>query len=126
MTDRRFPICRATRGAKKMLSPLAVALFLSVLPSSAPRLQAQDAAKPKRKVVVMHQPDYPYVLTNGHFEGEVRLEATVQANGSVSKVETKGGNPMLAKYAMEAVLKWKYAPAPAQTVEEVSFKFNSH
>ena len=73
----------------------------------------------------MHQPDYPYVLTNGHFEGEVRLEATVQPNGNVSKVESKGGNPMLAKYAMEAVQKWKYAPGPAQTVEEVSFKFNS-
>ena len=74
----------------------------------------------------MSQPEYPAVLKSGHFEGKVRLEATVLPNGSVTKVETKGGNPMLAQYAVEAVMKWKFAPGPAQTVEEVSFNFNNH
>ena len=36
------------------------------------------------------------VLRNAHFEGQVKLEATVLPNGTVSKVEVKGGNPMLA------------------------------
>jgi TonB family protein len=72
----------------------------------------------------MVQPDYPYILRNGHFEGQVRLQATVLPNGSVSKVEPKGGNPMLSQYAAAAVMKWKYAPGPAQTLEEAVFVFN--
>jgi TonB family protein len=85
---------------------------------------AEPAAKPKRKVLVSVQPQYPAVLREGRFEGQVRLAATVLANGSVSKVETLGGNPMLSQFAEAAVKNWKYAPGPAQTVEEVVFNFN--
>lgn len=92
---------------------------------STPRLLAQDTAKSHRKVLVMTEPDYPYVLRNGHFEGQVRLAVTVLPNGSVSKVECKGGNPMLAQYASQAVMHWKYAPSPAQTLEEAVFTFNA-
>jgi TonB family protein len=87
---------------------------------------AQSGGKVKRRVVSSVQPDYPYVLRNAHFEGQVKLEATVQPNGNVSKVDIKGGNPMLSQYAQLAVLRWKYAPGPAQTVEEVVFTFNSN
>ena len=106
----------------------SLVLFLAVilLSGATLRLHGQTAAKIKRKVLVSYQPVYPYVLQNGHFEGQVRLEATVLPNGTVTKVETKGGNPMLAQYAVEAVMKWKYAPTPAQTVEDVSFYFNSN
>lgn len=106
----------------------SLVLFLSVIffTGTAPRLHGQTAAKIKRKVLVSYQPVYPYVLQNGHFEGQVRLEATVLPNGTVTKVDTRGGNPMLAQYAVEAVMKWKYAPGPAQTVEEVAFYFNSN
>ena len=74
----------------------------------------------------MFDPEYPTVLKNGHFEGQVRLEATVGPNGTVSKVEVKGGNPILAQYASQAVMRWKYVTAPAQTVEDVVFNFNSN
>ncbi len=119
------------RGRRGRRASAAFALLLALLcplPGSAPHLfaQNQNPDKPHRKVLVSSQPVYPYVLRNGHFEGQVRLAATVLANGTVSKVETKGGNPMLAQYAMEAVLKWKYAPGPAPTVEEVAFHFNAH
>jgi TonB family protein len=87
---------------------------------------AQNANKPKRKIVTSVQPDYPYVLRNAHFEGQVKLEATVQPNGNVTKVDIKGGNPMLSQYAQMAVMRWKYAPGPNQTLEEVVFTFNSN
>lgn len=74
----------------------------------------------------MIQPEYPDVLKNGHFEGQVRLLATVNPNGSVSKVEIKGGNPMLSQYASQAVMRWKYVPGSAQTQEDVVFNFNSN
>jgi len=101
---------------------LLITALLFCLPGS--RLHAQSAAKPHRKVLVMIDPDYPTVLKNGHFVGQVRLEATILPNGNVSKVEIKGGNPMLSQYASQAVMKWKYAPGPAQSIEEVVFNFN--
>jgi len=109
----------------KLRLTLAVVTFLLCLTGGfAPRLQAQTAAKVHRKVVQMFEPEYPTILKNGHFEGQVRLEATVLPNGSVSKVDVKGGNPMLSQYASLAVMKWKYAPGPDKTVEEVVFVFN--
>ena len=104
----------------------ALAVLLGLMAVSTPRLLAQDTAKTRRKVIVMAEPDYPYVLRNAHFEGQVRLAVTVLPNGNVSKVECKGGNPMLAQYASMAVMHWKYAPGPAQTVEEAVFTFNSN
>jgi TonB family protein len=99
------------------------ALLLLGLSALAPRLFGQTEAKPHRKVLVVVQPEYPLVVRNGHFEGVVRLDATVLANGTVSKVEVRGGNPILAQFASRAVMKWKYAPAPSSTVEEVTFNF---
>jgi TonB family protein len=105
------------------LSPVALLLLLAVL---APFVSAQTASKSRRNVVKMVDPDYPTVLRNGHFEGQVIIEATVQPNGTVSKADIKGGNPMLSQYAAAAVLKWKYAPGPDKTVEEVTFHFNAN
>ena len=36
------------------------------------------------------------------------------------------GNPRLAEYGVQAVMRWKYSPAAAQTVEEVQFRFTSN
>jgi TonB family protein len=107
----------------RVKSIFALALIY-LIPSFAPGLYAQNASKGHRKVVTIVEPEYPAILKEGHFQGQVRLEATVQANGNVSKVEIKGGNPMLSEYASKAVMKWKYAPGPAETVEDVVFNFN--
>src|SRR5712692_129836 len=81
----------------------ALTLSLCLLAFPAPRLVAQSTAKTHRKVLTMFEPEYPTILKNGHFEGQVRLEATVLASGNVSKVDPKGGNPMLLQYASQAV-----------------------
>jgi TonB family protein len=117
---------RRCRGRRLEAAFALLLSLLSLLPGFASHVIAQNEDKPHRKVLVSYQPVYPDLLAKGHFEGTVRLAASVQANGTVSKVETKGGNPMLARYAMEAVMKWKYAPAAASTVEEVSFHFSTN
>ncbi|HTS36348.1 MAG TPA: TonB family protein [Candidatus Solibacter sp.] len=104
----------------------AAFLTLSLLPVLHSEAAAQSTSKSHRKVLLMIQPEYPDVLKNGHFEGQVRLEATVLPNGSVSKVDIKGGNPMLSQYASQAVMKWKFVAGPTQTVEEVVFNFNAN
>jgi TonB family protein len=115
---------RCLKGFEGSFFVVTLAVLFCLIASCGPQLVAQSAPKPHRKVLVMAEPEYPYVLRNGHFEGQVRLEATVLPNGTVSKVECKGGNPMLAQYASQAVMRWKYAPGPAQTVEEAVFNFN--
>ncbi len=91
-------------------------------------LRAQNAtmsSKTPRKVLQKVQPQYPAVLREGRFEGQVRVQATVRPDGSVARVENRGGNPMFSQFAEEAVMHWKYATAPGQTVEEVVFNFGA-
>jgi TonB family protein len=124
MTDRCYRSCPTVgTGTGLALIVLMLACLITSFPTN---LRADDVPKPHRKVLVKITPEYPLFLRAARFEGQVRLEATVLPNGSVSKVEVKGGNPVLSQYASQAVMRWKYAPAPAQTVEEVIFDFNSN
>jgi hypothetical protein len=102
------------------------ALILLVLSVQSQHLLAQAPAKTARKVVVRVEPDYHVFFRSGHFEARVIAEATVLPNGNVSSVEIKGGNPMFAEFATKALMKWKYAPAPIQTVEPVIFNFRTN
>ncbi|HKV79848.1 MAG TPA: energy transducer TonB [Candidatus Sulfotelmatobacter sp.] len=102
------------------------ALMLLALSVQSQQLFGQAPAKTARKVVVRVEPEYPDFFRNGHFEARVIAEATVLPNGSVSSVEIKGGNPMFAEFATKALMKWKYVPAPVQTVEQVVFNFRTN
>jgi|SRR5215469_2659071 len=117
---------RGGRDLVRIIGQLVLFFFLTVrlLPSPG-SLQGQSPAKSTRKVMVRIQPEFPDFFKNGHFQGHVIAEATVLPNGNVTSVEIKSGNPMFAAYASKALMKWKYAPAAAQTVEEVIFNFNS-
>jgi len=47
----------------------------------------------------------------------------VAANGSVKSVEVKGGHPLLAQSAQNAVREWKWEPAAHETREPLEIKF---
>jgi TonB family protein len=79
----------------------------------------------KRKVVEKVQPAYPTVARNMHITGTVKVEATVNSNGSVKSVEIKGGHPMLAQAAADAVTKWRWAPSGHETLEPVQVSFGT-
>jgi TonB family protein len=110
-------------GAKLACAAIALLFCLTSAPL---RLPAQTSIKSGRKVLTEVQADYPSYLKSIHIEGQVRLDVIVLANGNVSKVEIRGGNPILAENAAKAVMKWKYVPAEKETVEEVKFNFSSH
>lgn len=99
--------------------------MLTLLPIDSGPALAQTAAKTARKIVLRFEPEYPDFFRNGHFEGRIVAEATVLPNGSVSSVDIKAGNPMFASFASKALMKWKYAPGPDKTVEQVIFNFSS-
>jgi outer membrane biosynthesis protein TonB len=86
---------------------------------------AQSPGKTLRKVIERVEPEYPDFFRNGHFEGRIVAVATVLPNGTVSSVEIKAGNPMFATFAAKALKKWKYAPGPDKTMEDVIFNFRS-
>jgi hypothetical protein len=105
---------------------LVILTLLSWTACLSPFVQAQKTEQPPRKVLITVKPLYDPLLKHEQIGGLVRLAATVLPNGSVSKVEIRGGNPILAESAAAAVMKWKYAPAGYQTVEEVSLSFSPH
>jgi len=96
--------------------------MLLLLPGS---LLGQSASKSIRKVEVRVQPKYPEFFKNGHFRSRVTALATVLPSGNVASVEITSGNPMFGEYASKALMRWKYVPAATQTVEEVTFNFDS-
>jgi TonB family protein len=53
----------------------------------------------------------------------VRIKAVVAPDGEVKRAEVLGGHPVLADAALEAVKRWKYAPAKLETPIELEFHF---
>ena len=50
----------------------------------------------------------------------------VAPNGTVKDAKVVGGHPVLANAALEAVKKWRFEPAPAESSGVVDFKFEPH
>jgi TonB family protein len=105
---------------------LVSTLLLSMTAILAVDTLAQKAPAPERKKILTVKPDYPPLLRHQQIGGLVRLLATVLPDGTVAKVEIRGGNPILAESAVAAVMKWKYAPSASQTTEDISLSFSPH
>jgi TonB family protein len=107
-------------------SPLFVLLLLGVSSSLHPDAswaQGEPSAN-VRKVVVRVEPVYPSLARTLKLRGTVKLEVLVQPNGGVKSAEVKGGNPILAQSAQNAVRGWKWEKADHQTTEQVECYFS--
>ena len=76
-----------------------------------------------RRLVNRTAPAYPVLARKLALEGVVRVEATVAADGTVEAVAVKGGHPVLAQSAANAVRNWKWEPAARESHEFVEVKF---
>ena len=76
-----------------------------------------------RAVKLRVPPVYPEIAKRMRIGGEVRLEATVDAQGKVKDVKLVSGNHMLEIAAEDAVRQWKFAPGDGDTVVTVSVNF---
>ena len=108
-----------------MKNRIAVALFVLVpmlmfAPSQAPAQESEGT----RKVVTKVMPQYPSIARSMRLQGVVRVEVLVAPNGMVKLVEVKGGHPLLAQSAQNALREWKWEPAPRETRESVELRFN--
>ena len=109
-----------------MKNRTAVALFVFVpilmfVPSHAP---AQEPSEGVRKVVNKVVPQYPGLARSRNLQGVVRADVLVAPDGKVKYIEVKGGHPVLADAAQNALRQWKWAPAPRETHESVELRFN--
>jgi len=103
------------RALRKFLQAVAFALSLVL----AIPLRAGDERAVKSRV----PPVYPEIARRMHVGGEVKLEATVDAQGKVKDVKTVSGNRMLAEAAEDAVRQWKFAPGEGEATVNVSIDF---
>lgn len=101
----------------------SVVLLATLLVFTPTHLRAQESAGGSRKVVTRLAPNYPAVAYKMEIQGSVKVEAMVSPNGTVKAVEVKGGHPMLAQAAQDAVRGWKWEPSPKETRELVEIKF---
>ena len=86
-------------------------------------LLAQESSDGPRKVVTRVVPTYPGLARNMNIRGSVKVEALVAPNGLVKSVQVKGGHPLLAQAALDAVRQWKWEPVAHETHESIEIKF---
>ena len=69
-------------------------------------------------------PVYPDLARKMQIRGTVRVEVVVAPNGKMKSSQVSGGSPLLAKAAVDAIEKWKWAPAPQETKELIELNFH--
>ncbi len=99
-------------------------LLCSVATSAYP--QAPPDGDAKRHIVQHSAPAYPPLARSMALQGIVRLEAVVSPDGTVKTVAIKGGHPVLAQAAVNAVRQWKWERGAHETSEPVEVKFDRH
>jgi TonB family protein len=119
-------VSNIVRGMRSLLflvltALLSSAIFVVTLRPATSFAQDQPL---QRKVKSKVPPEYPEIARKMSLTGVVRLEVTISANGSVKDTKVIGGHPILAAAAADAVKKWKFDPASAESTETVEFKFD--
>ena len=101
---------------------LLIGLIGIFIPSSV--LSQTDQSDASRKVVSKVIPEYPPIARTMGIHGSVRVDVVVAPNGTVKTLEVKGGHPVLAQAAANAVRRWKWAPSTHDTKEPVTLTFD--
>jgi TonB family protein len=108
-----------------MKNRISVGLFvlLAILVFAPNYVSAQEIAAANRKVAVKVAPEYPALARSMKIQGVVRADVLVAPNGKVTSVEVKGGHPLLAQSAQDALRQWKWEAASHETHETVELHF---
>ena len=83
---------------------------------------AQDGVD--RRVKSKVSPSYPEIARRMGLTGIVKLQLVVAPNGNVKETKVIGGHPILVTAAVDAVKKWRFETASAESTGTVEFKFD--
>ncbi len=119
---------RIARGFRSVAAALLAFAIGAAAQTGATRISVagdvQSALLVKRIV-----PVYPPLARAAGVEGTVRLQVLIARDGSVQRVDTLSGHPMLNRHASDAVSQWKYKPTlsngepvEVSTIVEIVFK----
>ena len=78
-----------------------------------------------RKSVKTVPPVYPAIASKMRIEGTVKLDVTIDPDGSVEDVKVVSGHQLLTAAAIEAVKKWRYEPGEGKSTQSVNVEFQS-
>lgn len=56
--------------------------------------------------------------------GVVKIDAVVAPGGTVKTLDVKGGHPVLAQAAANAIRQWKWEPASHESHELIEIRFS--
>jgi len=108
---------------------VAVGLVLTLLGASVvpQKLLAQDTSSQtgQRKIRTKVVPAIPELARRLHVSGKVKIEATIAADGHISDTRVIGGSPLLINAALEALMQWRFEPAPTVTTAVIEFNFDT-
>lgn len=113
------------KGSKRMrwrVTFLSIAVLLFTVATNAQNSTSSSASE--RKIANRVAPVYPDLAKRMHIHGVVRVEAIVKPNGTVKSTRALGGNPVLVDAAVDAVNKWKFEAAQAETTEVLQVNFD--
>jgi TonB family protein len=113
----------ALDGAEIHFSSKILALARGASGTS-PVAGSTSLAEGTRQLVRSKEPEYPALAEHMKLTGTVQVQALVKPDGTVREVRIIGGHPLLADALANAVMQWKYQPAPKETVEIVKFTFS--
>lgn len=102
----------------------AVLKFVQMATLALMLVMALPARADGRAVKSRVNPVYPEIAKRMRVSGMVKLEAAVSAQGKVTQVKELSGNHTLALAAKEALMQWKFVPAPSGTDETVEIDFD--
>ncbi len=84
---------------------------LAAVPKLAPPTRVRISQGVTRGLLIHKQePTYPPLARAARVQGEVVLNAIIDANGQIQNLQLVGGHPMLVPAAIAAVKQWRYKP----------------
>jgi TonB family protein len=87
-----------------------------------PVVGAQDGID--RKIKSKVSPVYPEIARKMGITGNVKLQLLVSPKGEVKETKVIGGHPILVNAAVDAVKKWRFETASAESTGTVEFRFD--
>jgi TonB family protein len=91
-------------------------------PPSTPAIQVSSGDQSERLLKKV-APVYPELAKSARIQGVVKFNATINADGTVSKLELISGHPLLIPAARDAVLQWVYQTSPTSVQTDISVNF---
>ena len=83
-----------------------------------------NAQQVERKAITKVQPEYSQLAKRLRLQGAVKIQIVIGTDGIIKDTKVVGGNPVLVESTLEALKKWKYAPAATETTTLLEFNFH--